>query len=92
MGAALRMASAWGPRLPLPGQGQTASAGSALATLGAADLTVARTVEPHLDALAILAGARRRDPDAPEDATWGCMPRRDPDADSLRAEGPTAGS
>ena len=41
---------------------------SALATLGSVDLTSARAVEPHWDAVAILdqAGARR-----PEGATWG---------------------
>jgi hypothetical protein len=41
---------------------------SALATLGSVDLTTARAVEPHWDALAILdqAGARH-----PENSTWG---------------------
>ena len=43
-----------GARLPLPGRGDTAALWSALAGLGATDLTVARSVEPHLDALAIL--------------------------------------
>lgn len=40
--------------LPLPGEGRTVELWEALATLGAADLTVARVVEPHLDAAAIL--------------------------------------
>lgn len=44
--------------LPLPGSGHTARLWSALATLGAADLTAARVVEPHLDALAIVDQAR----------------------------------
>lgn len=43
--------------VPLPGQGQTAGYLRALAGLAAGDLTVARVVEPHLDAAAILAQA-----------------------------------
>ncbi|MEO5610739.1 MAG: acyl-CoA dehydrogenase [Ornithinibacter sp.] len=46
----------------------------ALATLGSADLSVARAVEPHLDATAILAQAARQGvehPSAPEGGTWG---------------------
>ena len=41
---------------------------SALATLGAVDLTTARTVEPHWDAVAILDQAMVP---APDGATWG---------------------
>ena len=41
---------------------------SALATLGAVDLTTARAVEPHWDALAILDQAGHT---VPEDASWG---------------------
>lgn len=41
---------------------------SVLATLGAVDLTTARTVEPHWDALAILDQAGHT---VPEDASWG---------------------
>jgi alkylation response protein AidB-like acyl-CoA dehydrogenase len=48
-----------GRRLPLPSQGDTLTLWEALATLGAVDLTVARVVEPHLDALAILQEAQR---------------------------------
>ena len=77
VGEALRLATAWGPRLERPGQGQTAELWSALATIGSVDLTVARVVEPHLDALAILDEAQAvagLDPEAaaiPRDATWG---------------------
>ena len=39
----------------LPGSGDTLALWELLATLGAADLTAARVVEPHLDAQAILA-------------------------------------
>lgn len=41
----------------LPGSGRTLGLLELLATLGAADLTAARVVEPHLDARAILAQA-----------------------------------
>ena len=40
--------------LPRPGTGHTTGLWDALATAGATDLTVARVIEPHLDALAIL--------------------------------------
>jgi alkylation response protein AidB-like acyl-CoA dehydrogenase len=78
VGDALVLAAAWGPRLPRPGQGRTAELWSALATLGAVDLTVARAVEPHLDALTILSEAgvpARRSPDA---ATWGVYAAESP--------------
>ena len=52
--AALSLARELGARLPLPGQGDSVAMWSALAGLGATDLTVARSVEPHLDAVAIL--------------------------------------
>lgn len=54
-------ALAAGPALaavvPLPASGRTAERLEALATLGAHDLEVARSIEPHLDAVAILAEA-----------------------------------
>lgn len=52
--ATLRLAQSLGNELPLPGHGRTAHLWSALATLGAVDLTLARTIEPHLDAAAII--------------------------------------
>ncbi len=51
---AAAFARSFGGRVPLPGSGATLTLWEVLATLGAADLTVARAVEPHLDALAIL--------------------------------------
>ncbi|GAB3666406.1 acyl-CoA dehydrogenase family protein [Nocardioides korecus] len=66
--ASLRLAEALGGRLPLPGQGSTQLLWEALATLGAVDLTVARVVEPHLDACAILAEAGM---ECPAGATLG---------------------
>ncbi|PFG44463.1 hypothetical protein ATJ88_3188 [Isoptericola jiangsuensis] len=44
-------------RLPLPGAGATAALWSALASVAAADVGAARVLEPHLDALSILAQA-----------------------------------
>lgn len=74
---------------PLPGSGRTLQLWSVLATLGAADLTVARAVEPHLDALAILAEARRDtagDLDALPEGTWGVFAAEGPAA-RLEAHG-----
>ncbi len=88
VGASLRVACAWGPRLPFPGHGETTGLWSALATLGAADLTVARAVEPHLDALAILAEAPQPGPDTPEDATWGVYAAEAPGRRLVAADGP----
>lgn len=53
LGLALELASS----APHPGSGKTAALWEILATLAAADPTVARIVEPHLDAIAILAEA-----------------------------------
>ncbi|MBD3945111.1 acyl-CoA dehydrogenase family protein [Nocardioides ganghwensis] len=66
--------------LPHPGTGRTAHLWSALATVAAADLTVARVLEPHLDAVAILAQA-----DEQADAgTWGVFAAEGP-GEPLRA-------
>lgn len=51
--------------LACPGEGRTLEAWECLATLGATDLTVARVVEPHLDAVSILRQARRDATDRP---------------------------
>lgn len=61
---------------PLPGRGATATLWQALATLGAVDLTLARAVEPHLDAAAILAQAGLDQPTSAlggraRPGTWG---------------------
>ncbi len=55
--AALEAAQTWASAFPLPAHGDTALLWSALARIGAVDLTVARAAEPHLDAAAILAQA-----------------------------------
>ncbi len=82
-GGALALARELGARLAAPGGGATAGLWSLLATLGAVDLTVARVVEPHLDALAILAQAGEVDL-APlgvgPASTWGVFAAEGPGA------------
>lgn len=73
--AALALALRVGAAAPLPGEGRTGDLWSLLATVAAADLTVARVLEPHLDALAILKQAGL--PAAP-DATWGVFAAEGP--------------
>jgi alkylation response protein AidB-like acyl-CoA dehydrogenase len=53
----LEVAAKYGDRLPLPGCGETAVRWALLAEVAAADLTAARILEAHSDALAILAEA-----------------------------------
>jgi hypothetical protein len=65
--AALRLAGDYGRRLPLPGGGQTAQRWAVLAAVAEQNLTVARVLEAHSDALAILAEAG----ESPPDGTWG---------------------
>jgi len=55
--SALRLAAVYGARLPLPGDGATLARWAVLASIGRVNLTVARVVEAHADALAILAEA-----------------------------------
>ena len=57
---------------------------SALATLGSVDLTTARVVEPHLDAVAILEQAGERGADG---ATWGVFAASPPGTDDLQRHG-----
>ncbi|WP_308726688.1 PIG-L family deacetylase [Clavibacter sp. VKM Ac-2542] len=101
---ALALAVALGDGGARPGAGGTADLWEALATLAAADLGIARTVEPHLDALAILDqerdaagddGARRDDPYAGDAAarTWGVFAAEgggDPLMAVADADGPDA--
>ncbi|QCR18131.1 acyl-CoA dehydrogenase family protein [Agrococcus sp. SGAir0287] len=65
---ALRIAAGVADALPHPGDGDTATLWASLASIAAIDLGVARTIEPHLDALAIL---RQAGVDAPAGARWG---------------------
>ncbi|WP_341953554.1 acyl-CoA dehydrogenase family protein [Salinibacterium sp. TMP30] len=87
--AALQLAVTLGATVPLVGAGSTATLWSALATVAAADVTVARVVEPHLDALAILSQAKPSDLDrvaVAEDSTWGVFAAESPEAQLDAAE------
>ena len=73
---ALVKAASFSDGIPQPGRGQTAHRWWALASVAAANVTAARVLEPHLDALAILAeadiSAADLDPIAANPAsTWG---------------------
>lgn len=81
--AAIALATELGGELPVPGEGHTAHLWSALATVAAADLTVARVLEPHVDALAILGQAGRPSASASSD-TWGVFAAEGP-GEPLRA-------
>lgn len=80
--AALSLAGQVAALLPAPGAGDTIGLWRAMADLGAVDLTVARTIEPHLDAVAILGQAGADGLDVPDTAgnVWGVY----------AAEGPAA--
>ena len=69
-----------GAVLSRPGTGRTDETWSVLATLGAVDLQLARAVEPHLDALAILGEADAEGHDAPAvpGAAWGVFAAEGP--------------
>ncbi|WP_226924688.1 acyl-CoA dehydrogenase [Georgenia satyanarayanai] len=70
--AALALADRATRALPLPGAGRTAALWRGLAELAAIDLTVARALEPHLDAVAILAQAAEAGHPVPAPSgTWG---------------------
>ena len=65
--AALALAEDLADAAPFPGRGETRRLWSILAVAAAADLTAARALEPHLDALAILEQAG----ETAEPGTWG---------------------
>ena len=64
---AVKLAGHYGRLFPQPGRGQTAQRWAVLAAAGQHNLTVARVLEAHCDALAILAEAGAPAPDG----TWG---------------------
>jgi len=68
LAASLTDPGARGGAVPAPGTGQTADLWRALATLAAHDLSAARAVEPHLDAVAVLEQAREAGQVAPSAA------------------------
>lgn len=69
--AAVALAARLTDSAPQPGAGGTTARWELLATLGAADLTTARVVEAHLDAMAILFEAPSPAPSVPAGSTWG---------------------
>lgn len=85
--------------LPRPACGRTEELWSTLASVAAVDLTLARVLEPHLDACTILAEAAEQDGlderDWPAGATWGVYAseggpgglRAEADGDSWRLHG-----
>lgn len=73
--AALRLARESGRSFPLPGGGSTLLRWAALAELARVNLTVARVVEAHTDALAILAEAGAEI----DDRAWGVFAAEAPD-------------
>ena len=90
---ALALASRLTLLAPAPGGGSTLIRWELLASLGAADLTTARVVEAHLDAVAILAEAGASQ--SLEATTWGVFAAEGPghrldattDGDSWRLDG-----
>ncbi|MGK0722555.1 acyl-CoA dehydrogenase family protein [Leucobacter sp. W1478] len=79
--AALQFARDLGARRAMPGDGSTREQWETLATLSAHDLAVARAVEPHLDAIAILTQAGVPLPEG----TWGVF-AAEGGPDPLRAQ------
>ena len=94
VGAALDLARELGTEVSPPARGATLRTWETLATLAAVDLTLARVVEPHLDALAILEealdeqgqerGGTRLLADPPGGRVWGVYAAEGPAR--LRAE------
>lgn len=76
--ASLELAREWGVAAPLPAAGRTRELWEMLATIAAADLTVARVIEPHLDALAILAQAGANTRTSNPVPTWGVFAAEGP--------------
>ena len=65
-----------GALLPPPGSGRTAERFRGLARIAAVDVTAARVIEPHLDAVAILAEADAPDPEP--GTAWGVFAAESP--------------
>ncbi|WP_241521790.1 acyl-CoA dehydrogenase [Arthrobacter pityocampae] len=85
----LALAGELGTAVPLPGSGRTALTWQFLTTLAAEDLTVARVVEPHLDALAILDQAGMSSPAGPAGlpgGTWGVFAAEGPGVAVMASE------
>ncbi|WP_370874573.1 hypothetical protein [Pseudarthrobacter defluvii] len=95
--ALLALAVEAGQTWPRPGEGSTAVLWELLASVAATDVAAARVLEPHLDAVAILAQSRHAFPDdrsIPDDATqgtWGVFAAEAPGA-RLEARSGDAGA
>jgi alkylation response protein AidB-like acyl-CoA dehydrogenase len=72
---AIELARDCGESLPLPGQGKTQERWATLAAVASVNLTAARVLEPHADALAIMAEAAEV---APPGLTWGVFAAESP--------------
>jgi alkylation response protein AidB-like acyl-CoA dehydrogenase len=99
--AAIELAADLGPRVPQPGSGATARRWELLARVAEIDLTTARVLEAHLDALAILAEAPSGDRSAVESMparrgsgarTWGVFAAEASDARLVAACGTDGGA
>jgi len=73
----------------VPGDGKTAELWEILATLAAHDLAIARAVEPHLDAVAILEQAAQHPVPG---ATWGVFAAEGGDDPLIYADGALTGT
>lgn len=87
---ALRAVATWPGELR-PGAGATAALWEVLATLAAHDLAVARAVEPHLDARAVLDQAAGTVPGDRAATTWGVYAAEGPGAALTASPVGTAG-
>ncbi|MEZ0166119.1 acyl-CoA dehydrogenase [Kineococcus sp. LSe6-4] len=86
--AALALCRRLTAEVPLPGAGATRRRWEVLSTLAEHDLTLARVVEAHLDAVAVLAEAGQQPPPG---STWGVFAAEAPDAQLLATPGPDGG-
>ncbi|MEX5296238.1 acyl-CoA dehydrogenase family protein [Kocuria sp. CPCC 205268] len=84
---ALDVARELGGELPAPGAGRTGQLWLRLAQLARLDLSLARIVEPHLDALAILRQAGLEEL-AGRPATWGVWAAEAPGHELVARHGP----
>lgn len=77
---ALGLAADLSSTVPTPGAGGTLALWDVLSRLAAYDLSIARTIEPHLDALSILAqaGLSPSDLGAGDGSTWGVFAAEGP--------------
>ncbi|NYJ76435.1 acyl-CoA/acyl-ACP dehydrogenase [Allobranchiibius huperziae] len=78
---ALHLAGELAHSLPTPGGGSTMQLWDAMSRIAAYDLTIARALEPHIDALSILhqADLSPSDVGADERSTWGVFAAEGPD-------------